>query len=413
MIRPIHPGLSPNVQLKDAFFALKRIVNINSYINGPETAQLEGWFEKTYKGKAFAFTSGRGALAITLKSFDIKKDDEVLVTGFTCVAVVDAVLSVGAKPVYVDITKDYLLDSNDAEKKVTKRTKAIIVQHTFGICNATKEILHLAQKHHLFMIEDMAHGIGLTERGKLLGTFGDATVFSLGRDKAFSSVSGGVAVVTNISAAQKIATSYKNQHSASSYWVFQQLFHTISFYFLILPFYDVFSLGKIALVLFQKIGLLTKPIDAKELEHFSLYTQKLPAALSAVAYYQLQRLKQFNDIRKAHGVFYQQQLHSLYPDMPKKSLSLLRFPLLVERPVVLKKYARARGIYLGDWYSNLIDPKGTDIASYNFTSTSCPQAVYIADHIINLPTYPTLSPKDAEKVVACLQSYAHNTRNNK
>lgn len=407
MIRPIHPGLSPNVEREDFLFALNRIVRVDTYLHGKETEQLAKWFEKKYGGKAFPFTSGRGALSAILRGVGIGSGDEVLVTGFTCVAVVDGVLAVGAKPVYVDMQKDFTLIPGDVRKKITKKTKAIILQHTFGISNATKEVLQIAKEHKLFVIEDMAHGIGITDKEKLLGTFGDATLFSLGRDKAFSSVSGGVALVRNNAYAEKVAAFYNAQNEPSRWWIFQQLFHIVSFFALILPFYDIFSLGKIFLVFFQKVGLLTKPIDKKELDHFSLYTQKFPAALSAVALNQLQRLEKFNAIRRRHVAYYEKALQSSYPELLQIDAPLLRFPLLVEHPVALKKFARKHGVYLGDWYSNSIDPKGTDVASCYFDAKNCPQAAEVARHIVNLPTYPTLSQKDAEKVATIVVQYAH------
>ncbi|HXS15171.1 MAG TPA: hypothetical protein VN711_03520, partial [Candidatus Saccharimonadales bacterium] len=92
---------------------------------------------------------------------------------------------------------------------------------------------------------------------------------------------------------------------------------------------------------------------------------------------------------------------------------LLRYPIFVDDPKGMRKYFRKNGnIYLGDWYSNVIDPKGTDLASIGYIKGSCPQAEEMAEHIINLPTYPTLSQTDLEKVGMILKAYVKSQRNN-
>lgn len=413
MIRPIHPGLSPNVELQDFVLALSRIVQPYSYNKGNEAIKLEGWFENFYKEKAFAFSSARGALYAALISLAVVPGDEVLVTGFTCIAVIDAILATGAKPVYIDIQKNFQLDFSDMTSKTTKKTKALILQHTFGIPSATKEILHFAKSKNIHIVEDVAHGIGIIDKDKLLGTYGIASIFSLGRDKAFSCVSGGIVITKDEKVAQKIQEFQSKQNVQSTLTVFQNLFHIVAFYILILPLYDFFKLGKILLVTFQKLNLLAKPIDTDELEHFELYYKKLSPALAAIAVSQLKRLKKFNSKREEYAEFYQKSIKTDMADSLPKNIPLLRFPLLVDNPEDLKKIARKKHVYLGDWYSNGVDPKGTDLSEIFYEYGMCPTDEYISQHIINLPTYPTMSKKDVEKVVTIVKDYVENSRNNK
>ena len=120
----------------------------------------------------------------------IGEGDEVLVQAFTCVAVPNSVLWAQATPVYADIDATLNIDPIDVEKKITNRTKAIIVQHTFGIPADMDALVALAKKHNILLIEDCAHSLGATYKGKKVGTFGDAAFFSFGRDKVVSSVFG-------------------------------------------------------------------------------------------------------------------------------------------------------------------------------------------------------------------------------
>src|SRR5260221_8081604 len=117
-----------------------------------------------------------------------------------------------------------------------------------------------------------------------------------------------------------------------------------------MPTYDFSSLGKVLLVVLQKIDLLGKPIDTKELEHFSMYTKKLPSVLSSIALSQLRRMETFNTTRESHVAYYAQILQKYYPDMLKTHAPLLRLPLLVYNPLLLKQFARKHNVYLGDWY---------------------------------------------------------------
>ncbi|HSD99025.1 MAG TPA: DegT/DnrJ/EryC1/StrS aminotransferase family protein [Patescibacteria group bacterium] len=413
MIRPIHPGLSPNVEREDFVVALSRIIKPNSYNKGNETERLEDWFKKFYKEKAYAFSSARGALYVALVSLGVVPGDEVLVTGFTCIAVIDAILATGARPVYIDIQKNFQLDFFDIKNKTTKKTKVLILQHTFGIPSGTKEILHFAKSNNIFVVEDVAHGVGITDKGKLLGTYGIASVFSLGRDKAFSCVSGGIVITKDSLLADRIQELQNKQNFPSKLLVFQNLFHIVAFYLLILPLYDALKLGKILLVMFQKLHLLAKPIDMDELEHFESYYKKLSPALSAIALSQLKRLHKFNAKRVAYTTFYQKNIKTEFVDSLPKNVPLLRFPLLVDDPEKLKKIARKKHVYLGDWYSNGVDPKNVDLSEIFYEYGMCPTDEYISQHIINLPTYPTMSKKDVQKVVTIVQDYVKNQRNKK
>lgn len=412
MIRPIHPGLSPNVEYDDFIVSLKRIFQFWKYTSGSETKRLEKWFDNIYKTNAFAFSSGRGALFAILKNLDVKRGDEVLVTGFTCVAVVDAVIKTGARPVYVDILDTFQLDMKDLKKKITKNTKVLILQHTFGISSATKEILQFTKEKKILVAEDLAHGIGIRDKNKLLGTDGIASIVSFGRDKAFSCVSGGVAMTNDKTLSDKLREFQNTQKESSKLWVFQNLFHMVSFYILILPLYDFFSLGKALLVSFQKLGLLARPIDTNELDHFALYTAKLSPALAGIALHQLQKLQKFNAIRKKYTQQYELLLRPYYSNLIVSKEPLLRYPVLVDNPKQAKKLARKHTVYLGDWYSNSIDPKGTSLAACFYAKGICPTAEYIASHIVNLPTYPTLSEKSVKKVATILIDYAQNSTNN-
>ncbi|HSX40366.1 MAG TPA: aminotransferase class I/II-fold pyridoxal phosphate-dependent enzyme, partial [Candidatus Saccharimonadales bacterium] len=229
MGRPIAISLSPNTQTSDILLALKTLLAPWNYYKGNYATALEQWFVKNFKvASAVSFNSGRSSLFAILKALDIQKGDEILMQTFTCVAVPNAIIWAGAKPVYVDIDKTLTMDAKDLERKITAKTKAILVQHTFGIPSNMDEIRTLARKNKLIVIEDCAHTIGAVYNGKKLGTLSDVAFFSLGRDKAFSSVFGGMAITNNRTLGNKLKSIQKKKNNPNVFWVFQQLLHPVA-----------------------------------------------------------------------------------------------------------------------------------------------------------------------------------------
>ena len=170
----------------------------SSFDGGKRVQQFEKLLSKFVKSKfAVAVNSGTAALQASLYAIDIKPGDEVLVPSFTFVATANSVKSVGAKPVFVDILKDnYTMDPNDLRKKITRRTKAIIPVHLYGHMAYIDEILEIAKKRDIKIIEDASQSLGSKLNGKHSGTFSDFGCFSLYAGKVITSGEGG-AIVTN------------------------------------------------------------------------------------------------------------------------------------------------------------------------------------------------------------------------
>ena len=150
--------------------------------------------KKSFKFKeGFLFGSARSSIYAILKSLNYNSGSEVLVTGFTCEVVPNAIINAGYIPVYVDINPvNYCMDPAIVEKLITNNTRAIIIQHTFGIPAQINELINIAQKHNLFVIEDCAVSLGSKYNGKLTGTFGDAAIFSFELSKTITSCWGGM-----------------------------------------------------------------------------------------------------------------------------------------------------------------------------------------------------------------------------
>ena len=153
---------------------------------------------------AVVVSSGTAALHLALLVLDIKKGDEVIVPAFTFPATANVVEIVGAKPVFVDINlSDFCIDTAKIEEKITSNTKVIIPVHEFGQAAKMDDIINVAQKYNLKIIEDAACALGAEFNEQKVGTFGDFGCFSFHPRKAITTGEGGMIVTNNDDLAEK------------------------------------------------------------------------------------------------------------------------------------------------------------------------------------------------------------------
>lgn len=402
MNRPIAISLSPNTEPDDVERARQAVRHPEIWSDPQWVLKAEKMVEKKFPGHFTALTSsGRQALYRVLKGFNIGPGDEVIIQAFTCIAVPEPILWAGAKPVYADIEANtYNLDPADVERKIKPTTKAIIVQHTFGIPGQIEELKTLAEKHGLALVEDCAHALGQTYQGRSLGTFGDAAILSFGRDKMLSSVFGGAVVSKNKNFIERIRDQQRALPFPPNRWTRQQLMHPVLFD-KILPWYFTLALGKVALVALQKLGLLSKAVSLEEKQgkkpiHFAY---RLSPALAYLLVSQLEKLDRFTSRRREIAKKYRTEFGG-------PSEALLRFPLQRENAGELRRAAQANGILLGDWYNTPLVPGDSDFSAFHYVPGSCPVAEETAQKIINLPTYPLLADEQVQQVISFMKNYA-------
>lgn len=145
---------------------------------------------------ALATNSGTSSLLISLLALGISEGDEVLVPGYTYVASISSIIYAQATPVLVEIDKSLTIDPVDLEKKITKKTKAIMAVHMLGNPCKMTEIMRIARKYNLKVIEDACQAAGATYQGRKVGSIGDIGIFSLNRYKNIAAGDGGV-ITTN------------------------------------------------------------------------------------------------------------------------------------------------------------------------------------------------------------------------
>jgi len=173
---------------------------------GPKVKRFEELFS-SYKGvkNSVALNSCTAALHLAMRVIGIKQGDEVIVPTMTFAATANTVIHAGGKPVLADCEKDTMnLDPKDLERKITKKTKAIIPVHFAGRPCNMDAIMAIAQKNNLKVIEDCAHAIESEYHGKKTGTFGDIGCFSFYVTKNIVTGEGGMAITNNEDYANQI-----------------------------------------------------------------------------------------------------------------------------------------------------------------------------------------------------------------
>ena len=159
-------------------------------------------FEKTiaeYIGTKYAvvFNSGTSALHAAVLAHNITEGDEAIVPSFTFIATANALLFVGARPVFADIeSKTFGLDPEEVKEKITDKVKAIVPVHYGGSPCLIRELKEIAEDHNLILIEDAAEAFGAKIKDKKVGTFGDSAILSFCQNKVITTGDGG-AVVTD------------------------------------------------------------------------------------------------------------------------------------------------------------------------------------------------------------------------
>ncbi len=174
------------------------VVKNQDFTLGRQVDNFEDKFKDLINCKhAIGVGSGTDAIFLSLKSLNIKEGDEVITTPFTFYATIGAIVTAGAKPVFVDVDDDFNIDTNLIESSITEKTRAIVPVHWAGKpCNMNK-MLDISNKYNLQIIEDACHAYLATYKGNYAGTFGKSGCFSLHPLKNLNVWGDGGIIVTN------------------------------------------------------------------------------------------------------------------------------------------------------------------------------------------------------------------------
>lgn len=343
---------------------------------GPKTLELESIFAKKLNvNHALAVTNCTAALHLAMIINDIKKGDEVICPSLTFAATANCIRYVGAIPVFADI-KNYnnlTICPEDIQKKITSKTKAIIIMHYGGFACDMKHILKIAEKHNLKIIEDACHAPLSEYNGKKLGAIGDVGTFSFFSNKNISTGEGGILTTNNEDLYNKAKLLRSHGMTTMSYD--RSRGHVTD--------YDVVELG---------------------------YNYRIDDLRASLAISQLNKLK--NDLVKREQVrkLYIEKLISnknIYlPFFDYKEFSSnYIFPIILKNSTVQKRnnirdLLAKQGIQTSVHY-----PAVHRFSIYKKYYRELPKTDYAADNLITLPMYSSLSDKEIEYI--CLNLEKH------
>ena len=382
-------------------------------VHGKEVESLRTELSLHFGRSVSLFARGRDALIGVLRALNLKLGEEVIIQGYTCVVVPNAIHVMSGVPVYCDIERDTLsLDLNKLQSLITHRTRAIICQHTFGIPANTERLRAICDKRGIVLIEDCAHIIpedlrAERQKQRPIGIHGDVCILSFGRDKAISGVTGGCALTQHPDLAARIIHAEREAQSFSLLRSWNHLRYPLR-YRLAKKFWGG-NVGKAYLKYLQVTHQLPPILSPQEKDGAALPTIfRIPNACAALALQQLRELRSINEHRRKMTALCLRRVQQegwAYPEAITPNLPLQKFPVFASDADRIRQTLKAEQIHLTDgWNRAVVNPESVDQEAAGYASGSCPVSEDIARHIISIPTHPTTSTEQVEYVLNALQS---------
>ncbi|MFZ2664368.1 MAG: DegT/DnrJ/EryC1/StrS family aminotransferase [Patescibacteria group bacterium] len=417
MKKLIYTSFSPNTRFKDLLLNIGILFTPWAWKSGSYHEKVEKIFTDRFpSSKAFTLNYARSGMYVLFKSLGIS-NRSVMVQGYTCVVAVSPVKGSGAEVVYVDIDpKTGNLSVEDLKRKITNKTNVVMFQYTYGSSCGIEEVVKLCKEKNLFLVEDCTNTIFGKHKDKLIGSFGDASIFSFGRDKAVSGVDGGLILINNEKILQSFMKEYDKLRYPSLSWIAHELTYPI-LWFLIKRLFNI-KIGKLIHLIFTRLGILTKATSESEkrCEVLESSVCLMPNCLAHLAYNQLKDIDEINNHRKKIVEIYKNELNGIKRldlfDYENGNV-LLRYSLKIkdERRNELVEYMRKRSVYLGDWYTTPIAPKEVDLNLAGYNPDVCSNSELVCKEIVNLPTHINISEKDAEFIANSIKDFYADKEN--
>lgn len=391
-----------------------RRISIYSFLNRKQSGNLsalETWFEECFpEKKAVCVSSGRFGLYALLKWLLSEKQNSanVIIPGFSCVVVSNAVRAAGCQVRYADLEKHELkLSHQSVDSLIDSNTIAIVVQHVFGVIDQDI-ISHIRNKYpSVTIIEDCAHSLGGRYLdGTMVGQHGDFAFYSFEQSKVVTAWTGGV-VIGKTDAINSVRLEEEKTRRPSWYSDFRIFLKMISHYWAYRKTSG--SVSQFAHRVFAKLLRFEASMDSEELQGvFKPEKQiRFSEAQAACVLSQLRVLNENIRHRSKLAKLYRSHFKSVFNT--SENATMLRFSLLVENKNEFMQKCSSLGLTVGNWFSTPIHPCSVDNPAFDYQAGSCPNSEYLARHIINLPTALKYTKDDASKVAQIIHSVEQTT----
>jgi len=343
--------------------AVNATLESGHFILGPAVTRLEQGIA-SYLGvnHAIGLASGTDALVLALRAFDIGAGDEVIIPAYTFFATAGAVMSVGAKPVFVDVDpQSYQIDVNRIKDNITSNTRAVIPVHLYGHPAQMGPVLEIARSHGLKVIEDNAQGFGAEYEGKKTGSLGDIGCLSFFPTKNLGAFGDGGMTVTNDPALAERMRMLRTHGWRKKY----------------------FS---------EELG----------------YNSRLDALQAAILQAKLPHLDSWNEKRRELAGVYSERLASLGIVVPvERAWGRHVYHLYIirsSRRDDLQTFLKSEGV-AAEVYYPLPPHLAVPCRKFGYTEGDFPHAEKASRETLALPLYPELTAGQQEQVIAAVRKF--------
>ncbi len=340
---------------------------------------------------------GREAIACLLMSLDLPAGSTVAMNGYTCYAAYDAVRAAGLKPLLIDIERDYLNFTPDKLRQVLRDNtgvRAVMVQNTFGQVADVVAIEKICAENRLLLLEDVALSTGRKYvDGREVGSVGAGSALSFSQDKMVDGVSGGAAIlrVGGSLLFKPIGKVSLRRQLLARIYPFATFFVRKTHHVII---------GKIVLAGMKSTGLWMMPMDGGR-----SVICRLPSWNAGLTLKAYENLDEAIDHRRTITQIYHESLPADIQLEWQEGMAYLRFPILVDNPEKLIKYLEGVGLYTGNRWFNAPIGQAQYMHLSDYRAGQCPNAEYVADRIVNLPTHINVDEKQAKAIAARINEW--------
>ncbi|MDD2476471.1 MAG: DegT/DnrJ/EryC1/StrS family aminotransferase [Dysgonamonadaceae bacterium] len=360
---------------EDEIQAVTNTIRSKWISTGPKCEELEQQFVEMFDvNYAISMSNCTDALHLACTLCEIKPGDEVLCPSLTFAASANCIRYVGATPVFCDIVgpEDINIDPADIERKITSKTKAIIVVHMAGFPADMDKIMSIAKKHNLKVIEDACHGPLSEYKGKKLGTIGDIGCFSFFSNKNISTGEGGMMITNNEVLAKRARLLRSHGMTTMSYQ--RAGGHATS--------YDVVDLG---------------------------YNYRMDDIRASIGVVQMNKLQKDLDKRVEVRKWYDEKLKSvkgvIVPFTENKEfVSNYIMPIVLKESNVEKRDQVRDKLHAAGIQTSVHYPAIHRFSIYKDYKATLPQTDYVTDNEITLPMYASLTEEDITFIVETLDT---------
>lgn len=346
--------------------AVLQVFDSCQFVLGPNVKALEEEVPEVCDAKfGIAVNSGTDALVIALAACGVGPGDEVITTPYTFVATTEAIMIVGAKPVYADIDPEtFNLDPAKIEEKITNKTKAILPVHLYGQCADIEAIEAIAKKYNLKLVSDGAQAIGSLHKDKGIGMYGDASTLSFYPTKNLGGCGDGGMVLTSSEEVFKMSKS--------------------------LRFHGQGDIGRDSTYAYEHVG----------------YCTRLDEIQAAILRIKLTKIKEWNESRHTNAAHYLDTLKDLPLKLPVSKTENYhiyhQFTVRFEKRDELKAKLAERGVGSAVFYPSPLHLQRAYLP-LGHKEGDFPEAERAAREVLSLPVFPELKREEVEQVAAAVK----------